>query len=646
MQHFEAIVADYLSRPTEYALQLSGGWGNGKTWYYRNRISNCIATTSLYNNAEKKYKPLYISLFGLKSVDEIDQKMIFDFFGSSLFSQYQKNGAVKRQVKVTESLFKMVIRGFMAVTRLGNTNDWFVDISAVGKEVLDNVDLVICFDDLERKDSQLKLSDLIGYINALVDEGTKVLILTNEDVLKKEEGGTYLQLKEKVIGISVPFVPDIATTLENIIETRYGNFSVYRAFLIAQMPILVHLTKCATGNFRHMLYGLDCLHHIYGQIKKEILDTSHPIKAQLEAHLISIMTMAMALAIEYKNGALQHDQLHLFGEEKGTVAARLMARMESNDEEFKKGKALRDKYDIPKEHYYVYPSIFKYLTMAAPFSIPDFIEEVTEKYHLLDGEVKPQYLLLEELDEQNCFDLDDDRYMQRLESVLNYAYAGAYRLSTYLTIMKLVERFDNVFALDLAQVRSRLEAGMGLVISKGPYNPFYSFEKRGKTMHQWPETTKLYLAGLEMIQTRKDKDQQLGFRIPAMKLQDDPGNFLTRIASDNTFRDQIASIPLLRYVEMKPLMNKLKEAGGQVIYNLALFFENRYQDRLMLSQEFEPLSKLTEYFKELVTLSGGANKYSKMETIAIKQLSDVLWTAYEQARKLQATHASHAASQT
>jgi Cdc6-like AAA superfamily ATPase len=76
MQKLNEIVDLYLKMSTNYALLITGEWGIGKTYYFKKVLSERISKTPVFNDNRKKYKPILISLFGLKSIEEI-QLQIF-----------------------------------------------------------------------------------------------------------------------------------------------------------------------------------------------------------------------------------------------------------------------------------------------------------------------------------------------------------------------------------------------------------------------------------------------------------------------------------------------------------------------------------------------------------------------------------------
>ena len=45
MRNLSKTVSEYLSGETDYALQIVGAWGYGKTYFYRNNLEELISNT-------------------------------------------------------------------------------------------------------------------------------------------------------------------------------------------------------------------------------------------------------------------------------------------------------------------------------------------------------------------------------------------------------------------------------------------------------------------------------------------------------------------------------------------------------------------------------------------------------------------------
>lgn len=349
MKNLSTIIADYLAKPTDYAIQIVGNFGHGKTYHYKKVLEGVIADRPTRDNATKKYKPIYISLFGLKSTEEVATKVVLSFYQSSLFKGYFKRHFWSKRLKFTGNILKIGMRGFVCFTRLGNINEYLSDIKDAANNVLDTRELLICFDDLERKDTNLHIHDLTGYINSLVDEGVKVLIIANDDLLLKSET-EYSDLKEKIIGISVEFNPDVAGTIRNIIEERYKGFPVYYQYLLDHLSLIISFSDSVQHNFRHVEYALDRFHACFAAIKAEIIDPAHEIADKLQEKFGDIMQLILAFAAEYKASALKFTDQDQY-EHRANLAFKILktTRAETESSERSRLELFLEKYNISPE---------------------------------------------------------------------------------------------------------------------------------------------------------------------------------------------------------------------------------------------------------------------------------------------------------
>ncbi len=60
-------------------------------------METLICNKEVYSDNSKKYKPIYISLFGLKSIEDIATKIVLEFYQSKLFKDYFKAGVRKKR---------------------------------------------------------------------------------------------------------------------------------------------------------------------------------------------------------------------------------------------------------------------------------------------------------------------------------------------------------------------------------------------------------------------------------------------------------------------------------------------------------------------------------------------------------------------
>ncbi|SRR6266498_592002 len=627
MRNLQKITEDYLSKSTDFAVQIVGSWGYGKTYYYRNTLEQLIYNKPTYNDASKKYKPIYISLFGLKSVEDIATKIVLDFYQSKFFKTYLKKTVVKKRLKITQSVLKIGLRGFLNFQRLGNVNDYLTDIKTIGENVLDTNELVICFDDLERKDTSLKIEDLTGYINSLVDEGIKVLMISNEDLLKI--GGEYKNLKEKIIGITVEYIPNTKETLENIIKLRYSAFPVYSNYLKENIEDLVKLSKATNNNFRHIIYALDSLHHCYSKIKINIIDNKLDIKEKVIVELKNISFLTLALAVEYKSSELKYSNLadykddYIFLHELFTD--RPIVDTEKKEGEKSKLELLLGKYSIHKEQYHLYESIYSYVTGYDEFNIDNFIAEFKKKFNLEKGKVLPQYEILNSLGYQNCFNLSDDEYKEKTLAAIEYASLGQYAPVDYLSIMHFAERLDNILGLNLDEIKNKLVAGLKKVIENIPSHnlDFSQFEMSGKMSEISEINRQLYKEGMAAFKQFEERKTKEKIEAIADLLTSNIEEFQNRYQTDNDFRFHLSNYSFLNYLEPETLLEKIKKADSQTLFFLRNFFKDRYENTGKLNQEFQNFKKFTDLlsqYKEQLAAAEG----QKIRNYAISEFANAL----------------------
>jgi len=187
MQQIKEIVKQYLQMDTNYALMITGDWGIGKTHYFKHTLKKEISETPVFSDNDKNYKPILVSLFGIKSVEEIQSEIFLCLY------PFLKN----TKIKLSATIGKAIVKGILHLKGFGEYSKYVEEIDVNKKSLINFEELVICFDDLERKSENLKIEELIGYINSLVEnENVKILLIANEE---KIEDSSYKKLKEKTV---------------------------------------------------------------------------------------------------------------------------------------------------------------------------------------------------------------------------------------------------------------------------------------------------------------------------------------------------------------------------------------------------------------------------------------------------------------
>lgn len=167
--HVKDYLAYYTALPhsPHHAVMINGPWGIGKTWFVKTFLRQHVGQ-------DKKY--IYISLYGLATIDEIDAAL-FQAIYPALGWKVTKLGA-----RVGKTFLRRI--GLNPDFKAGEPINSF------------DADLYV-FDDLER--CEAPINKVLGYINQFVEhDGSKVIIVANENEIADRDD--YRRRREKLIG--------------------------------------------------------------------------------------------------------------------------------------------------------------------------------------------------------------------------------------------------------------------------------------------------------------------------------------------------------------------------------------------------------------------------------------------------------------
>lgn len=450
MQNLKEIVDYYLKSNTNYALMITGEWGIGKTYYFNNILSKEISQTSTYNNSSKTYRPILVSLFGLKSIEEIQSEIFL-----CLYPILKNN-----KLKLGASIGKAVAKGMLHFIGVGEFTNYIEEINVNSNDFINFEELVLCFDDLERISENLKLEELIGYINSLVEnENVKVVIIANEN---KIDTKNYHILKEKVVGNSIEYISSIENTFDSLIEVKFSGDHLYTSFLNENKSFIIDVFSKKSKNIRILSYCLSYFQDIFSKITSN-LNSENILKEKEKEILQKLLRFSIAISIEYKEGNISYsnrnslDEVFLIG---------LDLLFENNNlpkDKEQKGKTFREQFytDYFEDKGYVYfKSIYDFLTGGNIFDYKDVFNELNKHYNIEQNEIQPHYEVLNSLNYQNCFTLTDKEYIELTKRLIKFCDEGLYEITDYLSIFHYITRFNNPLNYNLVNLEKKIIKGM------------------------------------------------------------------------------------------------------------------------------------------------------------------------------------------
>lgn len=340
------IIKSYIKmKNCNYAILIDGQWGTGKTFFVKNALMPIIN-----KDEEKGKKAIYISTYGIKSTKEIDKKIYFEI----LNSKTPKNKSidfVKKGGKIVLSGAKIV----KDVFKLPNVSEDNINTFINLFQKIDKY--ILIFDDLER--CQIPINELLGYINDFTEhknvkviiiahEGeivrnnmlnnleTKYLVAINENIEYKEDESTakgiaqyfnrrdgrdivdkkidkediekrveylfgedkkYKQIKEKLIGNTIYYIPDMEKVSNNLIKEYIKDKKISDELIKEQSYITNVMQEYNHLNIRTLKIALEK----FNQILNCLENASEKDEKYYNA-LIVIFKYILYRMIKYKKG--------------------------------------------------------------------------------------------------------------------------------------------------------------------------------------------------------------------------------------------------------------------------------------------------------------------------------------------------------
>jgi KAP family P-loop domain protein len=460
MQKIIDIVKDYLTRETNNALLITGEWGVGKTYFFNNILSKEIEKVSTKENESVKYKPIRVSLSGVTSIDDIERRIVAELYPS-----------LNKGTKIGKGIFKFLL----SVPKIKEYIPEIPNSDVIDSET-DN--LIICFDDLERRSKTFPIDSLIGYINNLTENNNlKTIIIANTN---KIEDKSFDEIKEKLIGREIEYKINIQEVFDTLIQSEFQSFSEYTKFLQKEKNFICSFFQ-DYKNIRTLKFILTRYHDIHSQI--EIIAPSiQYIQSNKEALLKDTLLFAIAIAIEHKKGKVTRNSKEEVDNKFRITRKDLQkyfSKQPSSNQEIKEEEEtileiIKSKYYNENNFsYFFYEPIFDYIVGLNVFDERYFEEDVKKRYRISENNtVSECYKIYNQINSDEVFSMSNDTYKQLLKKMLSYVDKGEYDLEHYNSIYSFCLRYNNPLEITEKNLKDRIIRG----IEKGRDKFVYSSE--------------------------------------------------------------------------------------------------------------------------------------------------------------------------
>ena len=299
MENIVNSIKTYLkSENTEGAFQIKGDWGCGKTFFIKEILPNKL------NGIDRIQ--VMISLFGIGDVKEIPYRLLNAYINKMKEQDGNADEDMNRGLDYLDLKYG-IDRKFLGIN-LHDEDELIYNIIPKDK-------VYLCLDDVERFIKKDNVEEVMGYINNLVENlGYKVIVILNENyhTNDNEVENVKSNFKEKVIGKSMTFVPNIREIFYSVVETYKDNS--FSAFMkrddISELFMPINRNKQIQRDFeniRTMKFAVsnfkDVFEHFEDALEKDQTDyTFRSLKYYL-AFIIGV-------SIEYKKGKITEEDCH------------------------------------------------------------------------------------------------------------------------------------------------------------------------------------------------------------------------------------------------------------------------------------------------------------------------------------------------
>ena len=442
------VIKSYITQSSNYALLINGKRGTGKTYFMKNTIQPMIDSTYTDELKTRKYKTIFISLFGAESVDEIYFQLAINM------KPYLRHLSVQ-----TGSLAARILaRGLMNLSGAGSIEEYITDIKDVTREKAKDSNFVLIFDDMDRMSEKLSVNDFIGFINSMVEhENNKVIIIADEIHLAQKE--LYNAAREKSIGIVVDFQNDFNNALDDIITVKYKTEEQFKqtlGLLKSDIQKVFKHWKC--DNLRILIYFLDHFLAIFkfieGENNTEDLRLSKLKDTAEYCAVLSIEFLKGAISFRSPNGVDQPGMVNSFLSKRFQIEMFKMMKSRSEQEKKADAPVMREPLYIEtfslnftlKGHYYFYRSIFGYVTggdeLNKEMLAIELKENVTDRFFV----PSEQEMVYQKLSAPGVYDLSNEEYEDLSQRMYKFALEGEYPLHRYTEIFYRLIRFPEIKA--------------------------------------------------------------------------------------------------------------------------------------------------------------------------------------------------------
>lgn len=214
VQITKAVLKDFLCNEETNVLALTGAWGTGKTYAWREAL-----LTHKDNIKFKQY--CYVSLFGINSMSELRMSLFTKSVAvATLGKKLDLDTINEHWGPIAKDWLKGQYERFGPMMRsLPHGSSVSLGLEALAPSAVR--DTLVCFDDFERQ-TTITAEDVLGLITELSEErGCKVALIFNAEQLGAKDA--YRAYREKAIDFEVLYAPTVQEAFDLVFDVAFPS---------------------------------------------------------------------------------------------------------------------------------------------------------------------------------------------------------------------------------------------------------------------------------------------------------------------------------------------------------------------------------------------------------------------------------------
>ena len=616
-------IEEYIRKPyTDYAVMINGEWGSGKTHFWNNKLRKRIEV--IKNKAGKPYKTIYISLYGINSIEEISKKIFLEtnpVITKTLkkFAEHTDGNVIPEYVKTGVDIANLY--GTMQVD--GGRIDF--------AKMFTTDDKVLCFDDLER--ANIDIIDILGYINNFVEhDGIKTILICNEKELaikfknnniemktliatlmleketkaKKSElidtieepvankleekvesifdrANAYERIKEKLVGECFEYIPEYSYILSGMIM-RYDYNKPFEKFLKMEIGTIINtFNKTNTRNLRVLKHALNDFERVYDNVTKEYPTVSNDM-------LRTLLIFTIAISFEIKVGNVVKAKFSSVKSNEEYRSIIFTSNILNGSSQYYL-REFDNRYFLNSKEDYRFFKFVEMYVRTRMFDEKQFKEDMKKALNKKERKNDPMYLKIIDGSYWKMSDIDFEITATKVLDSVKDGNVPSMEYTKLFAVYKQLHDLKLIDTMSVEELSNRFLLGFKIALTKqtelGIEEDYEGLDSTDDAIRNFAEQCRdAKLQYSEDIE--KNKVAEL-FR----KLIDDVDCFYKEVVSD------FKNVAIFEKYDMDLLYSKLIQISNYDMYNFISIVNSRYsENKKLLKFDKKNLKKLAKVIEE------------------------------------------------